>query len=58
MIRKSYVKPRIDLVEICPVEIVCQSNSIRSIVNNANIDYGGGNDTQSRANRRNIWDNE
>ncbi len=53
MPRKSYANPRIELVEISPVEIVCQS--MRGISSNADIDYGGGNNTPSRGNRRNIW---
>lgn len=56
MTRKSYAKPTIELAVISPVEIVCQS--MRGVVSNADIDFGGGSDTQSRSNRRVIWDNE
>ena len=58
--KKTYLKPTIEVDTLQEQDFICTSNDVSSVSNNDDIDYGGGGSGPARArgNGATDWDDE
>ena len=56
--KRKYEKPELQVVDIQQEGFVCNTNEVLNTNGNANLDYGGIDDSEVHAHTYSVWDEE